>query len=220
MSSSRRDFMAGLASAGVLAAIPNRAHANLVGPLYPPVNLSAFDVPLHKGDPFVRAGCSAITWGDDARVAIKDIAAAGFAGIQLRAPTIDQIPDPHALRDLLAEHKLTFVALSSGQASIDPAFRKWQIETHVKHAQYVHEAGGLYLQLVAAAAPSTGPFPADQCKLQGEVLSEIGKRVADFGIKLGFHNHMNTLGQPLEAVDTILEASDPNYLFLELDVAQ
>jgi inosose dehydratase len=219
MSSSRREFIAGLGAAGALATVSRSARANLVGPLYPPMNLAAFDVPVHKGDPFVRAGCSAITWSDNAEQAIADIAADGFAGIQLRAPTIDQYPDPHALRDLLAKHKLTFVALSSGQTSIDPAVRKSQLETHIKHAQYTHEAGGLYLQLVAAAAKPTGPFPTDQCKLQGEVFTEIGKRIADFGIKLGFHNHMNTVGQPPEAVDAILEASDPNYLFLELDVA-
>ena len=219
MSSSRREFLAGLGAAGALAAMPSPARASLSGPLYPPMNLAAFDVPVHKGDPFVRAGCSAITWSDDAEQAITDISADGFAGIQLRAPTIDQYPDPHVLRDLLAKHKLTFVALSSGQASIDPAVRKSQLETHVKHAQYVHEAGGLYLQLVASAAKPTGPFPPDQAKLQGEILSEIGKRIADYGIKLGFHNHMNTVGQPPEAVDTILQNSDPNYLFLELDVA-
>lgn len=219
MSSSRRDFLAGLASAGVLAVVPKSARANLTGPLYPPVNLSAFDVPLHKGDPFVRAGCSAITWSDNAKTAIQDIASDGYAGIQLRAPTIDQFPDPHALRDLLAENKLTFVALSSGNASLDPAVRRSQLEMHIKHAHYVHEAGGMYLQVLAGSAKPTQSFTAAEYKLQGELFSEIGKAAADFGIKLGFHNHMNTVGQPPEAVDAILSESDPKYLSLELDVA-
>ena len=219
MSSSRRDFLAGLVSAGVLVSVPKSARASLSGPFYPPVNLSAFDVPLHKGDPFVRAGCSAITWSDNAKTAIQDIAAAGFAGIQLRAPTIDQFPDPHALRDLLAENKLTFVALSSGSASLDPTVRRSQLDTHIKHAHYVHEAGGLYLQILAGSAKSTQTFTAAEYKLQGELFTEIGKAAADFGIKLGFHNHMNTVGQPPEAVDAILNESDPKYLFLELDVA-
>ena len=219
MSSSRREFIAGLGAAGALAAMPRPARASLASPLYPPMNLAAFDVPVHKGDPFVRAGCSAITWSDNAEQAIADISADGFAGIQLRAPTLDQYPDPHVLRDLLATHKLTFVALSSGSASIDPAVRKSQLETHVKHAQYVHEAGGHFLQLVASSATPTQTFTAAEYKLQGEVLSEIGKRTADYGIKLGLHNHMNTVGQPPEAVDAILAAADPNYLFLELDVA-
>jgi inosose dehydratase len=219
MSSSRREFLAGLASAGVVAAVPKSAHANLTGPLYPPANLSAFDAPLHKGEPFVRAGCSAITWSDNAKEAIQDIAAAGFAGIQLRAPTIDQFPDPHALSDFLAEHKLTFVALSSGSASLDPAVRRSQLDTHIQHAHYVHEAGGLYMQILAASAKPTQTFTPAEYKLQGEIFTEIGKVVADHGIKLGFHNHMNTVGQPPDAVDAILNESDPNYLHLELDVA-
>lgn len=220
MSHSRREFLAGLATAGALVAVSRTAHSSLAGkPLYPPMNLSAFAAPLNHGESEVRAGCSAITWHDNAAKAIEEIGESGFAGIQLRAPVLDQYPDPYQLRDLLAQHKLTFVALSSGQASIDPAVRKQQVETHVKHAHYVHEAGGLYLQLVAAAAKPTGPFPASDGKLQGEVFTEIGKAIADHGIKLGFHNHMNTVGQPPEAVDAILDASDPKYLHLELDVA-
>jgi inosose dehydratase len=217
---SRREFLAGLATAGALAAVPRAAQASLAGrPLYPPMNLAMFDAPVHRGGFEMRAGCSAITWSDNAEKAIEEIAAAGFAGIQLRAPVVDQLPDPHKLRDLLAQHKLTFVALSSGQGSIDPAVRKQQLATHVEHAHYVREAGGLYLQLVASSAKPTGPFPSADCKLQGEVFTEVGKAIADYGIQLGFHNHMNTLGQPPEAVDAILEASDPNYVHLELDVA-
>jgi inosose dehydratase len=220
MSTSRRTFLAGLASAGVLAAAPRAARAGLAAdPLYPPIDLSAFDAPLHRGETDIRLGCSAITWSDNASQAIADIAADGFAGIQLRAPTLDQYPDPHALGELLAEHKLTFVALSSGSTSLDPAMRQSQLETHVKHAHYVHEAGGKYLQLISAPAKPTDTFTAADYKLQGQLFTEIGKRISDYGVRLGFHNHMNSIGQPPEAIDAILEASDPNYLYLELDVA-
>jgi inosose dehydratase len=220
MASSRREFLAGLASAGALAAVPRKARAATVGgPLYPPMNLAAFDVPLHHGETEIRLGCSAITWSDNAAKAIDDIASDGFAGVQLRSPTLEQYPDPHALRDLLAQHKLTFVALSSGGASIDPAQRQSQLETHVKHAQYVHEAGGMYMQLISSGAKPGQTFTADQYKLQGEVFTEIGKRIADYGIRLGFHNHMNSVGQPPEAIEAIMNASDPNYVYLLLDVA-
>jgi inosose dehydratase len=220
MSTSRREFLAGLASAGALASMPHAARAGIAaGPLYPPMNLSVFDMPVHRGETEIRLGCAAITWSDNAAKAIDDIAADGYAGIQLRAPTLDQYPDPHALRDLLAEKKLTFVALSSGSASLDPAQRQSQLELHTKHAQYVHEAGGLYMQLIAAGAKPDQKFTADQYKLQGEIFTEIGKRIADYGIRLGFHNHMNSVGQPPEAIDATLAASDPNYVHLLLDVA-
>jgi hypothetical protein len=52
MSSSRRDFVAGLGSgrrAGSRAAFRSRQPRD--GPLYPPMNLAAFDVPLNTGRP-------------------------------------------------------------------------------------------------------------------------------------------------------------------------
>ena len=228
MSPSRRTFLAGLSSAGALAMMPRATHAALAAdplsppldpPLYPPIDLSAFEVPLHRGDTSIRLGCSAITWSDNAAQAIADISGDGFAGIQLRAPTLDQYPDPHALADLLAQQKLTFVALSSGSTSLDPALRQSQLETHVKHAHYAHEAGALYMQLISAPAKHGQTFTASDYKLQGQIFTEIGKRISDYGVQLGFHNHMDSIGQPPEAVDAILEASDPNYVHLELDVA-
>jgi inosose dehydratase len=220
MSPSRRTFLAGLAGAGALAVAPRAARAGFAAePLYPPIDLSAFDVPLHRGETSIRLGCSAITWSDNATQAITDIAADGFAGVQLRSPTLGQYPDPHALGDLLHGHNLTLVALSSGSTSLDPALRQQQLETHVKHAHYVHEAGGLYLQLISAPAKAGQTFTAADYKLQGRLFTEIGKRISDYGVRLGFHNHMNSIGQPPEAIDAILEASDPNYVYLELDVA-
>src|SRR5262249_40659316 len=53
----------------------------------------------------------------------------------------------------------------------------------------------------------------------GQLLTELGKRTADRGIQLGYHNHMNTLGERPEEVDQILAATDARYAKLELDVA-
>ncbi len=51
------------------------------------------------------------------------------------------------------------------------------------------------------------------------MLTEIGKRAADLGVLLGYHNHMGSMGERPEEVDRILEAADPRYVKLELDVA-
>jgi inosose dehydratase len=50
-------------------------------------------------------------------------------------------------------------------------------------------------------------------------LTEVGKRTADLGVPLGFHNHMGAIGQTPEAVEQIMDAVDPRYAKLELDVA-
>src|SRR4029079_3364257 len=70
----------------------------------------------------IRFGYAAITWGGNDVEAINDISALGFAGIQLRDSAVARWRDkPSDLKTRLAAHKLTFVALSSGTVSLDPA---------------------------------------------------------------------------------------------------
>jgi inosose dehydratase len=220
MSFSRRDFVSTLAATGVLAALPRKAKAAFGQPLlYPSTDLAAFAVPVDRGEVAIRLGCAAITWNGKDSQAIEDIAALGYAGIQLRANAVDEFPDPHALRDQLAAHKLTFVAISSGNVMLDPAVRQTQLETHVAHAKYLHEASGLYLQLIGDGFKGRTSYEAADYKLEGELLTEIAKRAADFGVRTGFHNHMNTIAQAPDALDAILAAADPKYVELELDTA-
>jgi hypothetical protein len=64
----------------------------------------------------LRVRCNYL--GNEERQAINDISAVGFPGIQFRANAVKDFK-PAELKDLLAQHKLTFVALSSGDVSLD-----------------------------------------------------------------------------------------------------
>lgn len=218
MSMHRRKF---LSSAGVLAAttalrLPSWATL-FPAPLYPPMDLSCFDKPISGGSPDIRVGYAAITWGGQDRQAIQDIASLGFHGIQLRENCIAEFSSPSELRDVLQKHDLKFVALSSGNIELDSASESQQIAKHVDHAKFVRDVGGLYLQIIDER-PKREITPADY-KRMGTLLTEVGKRTADLGIMLGYHNHMGALGEKPEGVDQIMAASDPRYVKLELDVA-
>jgi inosose dehydratase len=95
------------------------------------------------------------------------------------------------------------------------------LEQHADHAKYLHAADGKYLQIIGAGNPKGSPpaWTAADYKRQGRLLTEIGKRAAELGVQTGFHNHMGTIGQAPEAVDAIMDAADPKYVKLELDVA-
>ena len=164
----------------------------------------------------IRLGYAAITWGSDGRKAIEDVSAVGFHGIQLRADAITTF-EPAELRDLLEQHGLTFVALSSGDIHIDPALEADDLALHTKNAKFVRDAGGLYLQILDK--PPKREIRAADYKRLGYLLTEVGKRTADVGIPLGYHNHMGSLSERPENLDRILEATDPRYAKLELDVA-
>jgi inosose dehydratase len=180
--------------------------------------------PLHaliqSKSPFaVQFGYHAITWGGKDLQAIEEIAAGGFKGIQLRANLVPEYGDkPNAIKDILAKHKLTFVALSSGNVLIDPAREKETIDMHVKHATFVKNAGGMFLQVTDERPKDRAVTKEDYARM-GKLLTEIGKRCNDLGVKLGYHNHMGNLGEKPEEVEAVLAASDPKAVTLELDIA-
>jgi inosose dehydratase len=208
----------------------NPAHSDLMngagldrppsGPLYPPADLSYFDNPITPAPPDIRFGYAAITWGGDNLQAIKDISELGFPGIQLRADILkDYGSKPQALRDLLASYKLEFVALSSAGINMTRGKEHDEILAHESAGRFLAAAGGRYLQ-VTDSGRSGGRAPAeDDYGRLGNILTEIGQRVTDLGVRLGYHNHMGTLGQSAEEVDRIMDAADPKYVKLELDIA-
>ena len=165
-----------------------------------------------------RFGYAAITWGGNDRQAIADIEAVGFPGIQLRTAAVDAFADrPAELRELLARHHLTMVALSSGNLGIDPALAAEEMARHTRHARFVRDVGGLYLQIIDSR-PKRAITAADYGAM-GRRLTELGKRTADVGIPLGYHHHMGSLGEGPDEIERIMSAVDPRYVKLELDVA-
>ena len=213
---SRREFIGSMIAAGAAAALPKPAFAAFE-PLYPPMDLSYFDTPISAAPAHIQFGYAAITWGGDDRKAIEDIASLGYPGIQLRSNVVKEIPDPNETAKLLEQHHLTFVALSSGSINMESPDEKAEITKHSANAKYTHDAHGLYLQMIDVR-PKRDPNPDDYKKL-GRMLTEIGRRSADLGVKLGYHNHMGSLGQGPEEMDRVMDASDPRYVKLELDIA-
>jgi inosose dehydratase len=216
---SRREFLSGLGVMTAATALPSiPGYASLVQPLYPPMDLSYFDTPITPAPADILFGYASITWNGNDRQAIEDVAALGFHGIQLRANVLKEFGSAAELRDLLEKHQLKMVALSSGGVRIDPALEAEEIAKHTAHAKFVHDVGGLYLQ-VTDERPKDRAITAADYKRLGRLITEIGKRTADLGVSLGYHNHMGSLGERPEEVDQILQATDPRYAKLELDVA-
>ncbi len=111
------------------------------------------------------------------------------------------------------------VALSSGAVRIGAGTEADEIAKHARHAKFVHDVGGRYLQVTDSALPKDRKPAVDDFKQLGKVLTEIGKRALDLGVPVGYHNHMNSLGEAPGEVDQIMDAADPRYIKLELDVA-
>ena len=213
----RREF---LASLGALAAAASLPEVLLSAPerLYPPADLSYFDTPIPPAPFELHIGYASITWGGNDRQAIEDISAVGYPGIQIRSNAVKEFGSGAAVREMLDKYHLKMVALSSGNISLDPAIESSEIEKHVDNAKFLRDAGGSYLQIIDERPKGREITAADYTRL-GCLLNELGKRVADLGVQLGYHNHMGSMGQTPEGVEKIMAAVDPRYAKLELDVA-
>lgn len=166
----------------------------------------------------MKFGYTSMTWGSAERQAIDDISALGYAGIQMRNNAVSEFK-PEELLALLEQHNLKFVALSSGEINIDPAVEEQQLEMHVSNAKFVKAVDGLYLQVLDQLKPYPRKVAPDECVRLGKLLTELGKRMSDTGVKLGYHNHMNTISERPENLQRVMDASDPRYVGLLLDTA-
>ena len=199
----RREFLASLALTAAAGALP--------------LGCASPAVPAPKSR--LRFGYAAITWGGADLQAIDEIAALGYDGIQLRGGAYDQFhTDPAALRARLAAKQLTFVALSSGNLSIDPARETEMLEMHTAHGRFLRDAGGLYLQIIDERPAGREVTDAD-CDRLGKLLTEVGRRARDLGVTMVYHPHMGTIGETPAHADRVLAATDPNVVKLLLDVA-
>jgi len=163
---------------------------------------------------------SAITWGGNDAQAIADLAALGYRGVQLRANTFGPYKaKPSELKALLDQHKLKLAMFSSGNVEIDPAKEQSTIDMHVAHASFVKALGGSAIQLTNSVRPKDRLPTTDELKRLAAVMNEIGKQTADMGVQAAYHNHMNQLGETPEEVDVIVQAMNPNYCKLLLDIA-
>jgi inosose dehydratase len=218
---SRRKFLISLSALTATSLFSVDALAEVTEePLYPPIDLSYFEKPLTPAPASIKLGYAAITWGGNDALAIKEISEVGFRGIQIRANAVKEYGDrPQVLRDLLKQHHLEMVALSSGGVGIASSTEAEQFALHSKHAKFVREVGGQYLQVTDSARAKDRKPIADDFKQLGRMLTEIGKRTMDLGVPLGYHNHMGSLGEAPDEVARILDAADPRYVKLELDIA-
>ncbi|HSB26236.1 MAG TPA: sugar phosphate isomerase/epimerase [Pyrinomonadaceae bacterium] len=204
---SRRRFLAGV-GAGTFATALSR-----------PAITGALSGAILSSKQKIQFGYASITWDGNDTQAIKDISALGFRGIQLRSNILKDFGEkPEALRALLQQHKLEMVALSSGGVRIDVTEAD-ETAKHVSNAKFVKAVGGRYLQVTDSARPKgRKPEASDFGKL-GRVLTEIGKRASDLGVPVGYHNHMSSLGESPDEVERIMDAADPRFIKLELDIA-
>lgn len=177
--------------------------------------LESFATSFHQ-----KMAYSAITWSGNDLVAIKDIAALGFKGIQLRANTYPVFGEkPEDLKLTLESAGLELAMFSSGNVGIGSDISK-DMETHLRHARFIKALGGHSLQITNNARPKDRAPNTEELKQYAKNMSAIAKAILEeTGVQPAYHNHMHQLGETPGEIEIILNEMDTRYIKLLLDVA-
>jgi inosose dehydratase len=167
----------------------------------------------------IKIGYAAITWGGNDADAIREISEAGFKGIQLRATAFDVWGSkPAELKSVLAERGLAFAVLSSGNLKYQPEDREQQLALHLSHAAFVRDAGGQMIQVIDEK-PKNRAVTADDYQRLADMLNSLGEKTKAIGVPLVYHHHMNSTGEPPQAIEAIMADASAAAVGLLFDIA-
>src|SRR5262245_24992110 len=168
-----------------------------------------------------KIGYHAMTWGDKTEQAINEISELGFSGVAIRRSDYEKYANRAAeFKDLIAAKKLTLVSISTGDVTINPGAEKQEIADRVAMAKWMKEVGGLYLEATDSSRAKEGVNDLDDYKKLGRRLTEIGKRTfGEYGVKLGYQNRINGMGELRLEFDRIMNAADQKYVWAAPDIA-
>ncbi len=136
--------------------------------------------------------------------ALRDVLAAGFAGVELFDGNVVHYADePNALRRLLQEHSVELVGVYSGANFIFEEVldqELWRIE---RAASLAAELGAEHLVVGGGAQTLQPPSDREYARL-GAGLEEVVAIARRLGLEPTFHPHMSTIVETAEQLDRTL----------------
>jgi inosose dehydratase len=166
-------------------------------------------------------GYSTISWPDNQLdQALEGISSVGFKGVQLMGEVVENFAGDNALRlkERLTKLHLVATALSCHNVPLAPGKSDVNVANFRLDIEFMKTLGGLYFQVTDGGRWNVN-YTDDQVKTLGASMNELGKMAKDAGLVLGYHPHVGMLGETREGVRRVLDATQPEYVKLIVDVA-
>ncbi|HZS51348.1 MAG TPA: sugar phosphate isomerase/epimerase [Bryobacterales bacterium] len=162
------------------------------------------------------------SWDKDMLLSFREAAEAGYHNVETFYGYIRPWWDkPQELKSQMDRLKLGFVTISNGgpmkMQFENPSVAQQLIDEHVQLALWSKKWFGCdHLKANTGGRRPEGTTSDDLAQM-ARTMNEIGKRLADQGLKFGVHAHLWTQLQTRSEIDHIMDATDPRYVFLVLD---
>ena len=139
--------------------------------------------------------------------ALRDVAAAGYAGVELFDGNLIEYEDrPADLRQLLGELGLQLVAVYSGANFIFPEILEEELWRIRRAAALAAELGAEQLVVGGGAKRSTGTSDDDYSRL-ADSLDRVVAIAEEHGLRASYHPHLSTIVETPEQLERVMSRS-------------
>ena len=143
--------------------------------------------------------------------ALRDVAAAGYAGVELFDGNLVQYEDrPEELRRLLAETGLQLVAVYSGANFVFPEILDEELWRIAKAASLGSRFGAEHLVVGGGAQRARGTTEEDYVRL-AEALERVVALAEQHGLAASYHPHLTTIVEGPEQIEKVMSRSRINF---------
>lgn len=168
----------------------------------------------------MKVSCHLITWGEDLLKGLEEASQLGYQACETFTHMALRYEDKvEEFKELLANNGFVLSALYGGGRFSDKSKQKEVIEYNTRVAKFLAACGSDRIVFGPGGPRTEGGTTLEELKIAAETINEAAKRCSDLGVKACVHPHLWTEIQNENEIDTIMELTDPNYVFFCPDTA-
>ncbi len=164
--------------------------------------------------------CHLITWGEHFEQGLREVEELGFHACEpfpRNALVYEQHPEE--LRELLASHNLRLSALYGGGRFGDATKRAEVVAYNTRLARFLAALGVDRLVFGPGGPRTPGGSTDEELREAARTINEAARACYDLGVLACVHPHLGTEIETEAEIDSIMELTDPHYVFFCPDTA-
>src|SRR5437660_3524953 len=164
--------------------------------------------------------CHLITWGEHFEQGLREVEELGFHACEpFPGNALIYEQRPEAFQELLRTYHLRLSALYGGGRFGDPARREEIIAYNTRLARFLSALGVDRLVFGPGGPRTPGGSTAEELREAAKTINEAARACSDLGVLACVHPHLGTEIETESEIDTIMELTDPRYVFFCPDSA-
>ena len=165
--------------------------------------------------------CHMITWGDHFEQGLREIEELGFHACEpFPQIALAHEAHPETFRELLASHHLRLSALYGGGGRFgDPTRRAEVVSNNTRLARFLAAIGVDRLVFGPGGPRTPGGSTETELREAARTINEAARACYDLGVLACVHPHLGTEIETEPEIDTVMQLTDPRYVFFCPDTA-